>query len=140
MNTVASVSPSPSGTSLALRAINWIASVYSTRTVKSTGKVNGKIAGKTVSSQVFSTAQNIAPADSQTVPLGLLMSVSQPAGGNLPAGLDYDALRTALRSDNVTAAQQAYARLQNDLLLGSSSNFVAASNSMVGSGHLDITV
>jgi len=51
------------------------------------------------------------------LPLGLLQSVGQPPASNAQANLDYSALRTALDADNLTAAQQAYLRLQTDLYM-----------------------
>jgi hypothetical protein len=82
----------------------------------------------------------MAPSGSQTLPLGLLMSVSQPSGSNFQAGVDYAELRNALRSDNLAAAQQAYTRLQSDLLLVNPSNSAATNNSTGSSGHLNIAV
>jgi hypothetical protein len=132
MNTVASVSSSPSGTSAAIRAINWIGSLYSVQIVKPAGKAS--------QAKAVSSAKGTAPSGPQTLPLGLLMAVSQPSGDNLRAGLDYAALRNALKSNNLTAAQQAYTRLQSDLLLGNSTTSTAADNLTAGSGHLDIAV
>jgi hypothetical protein len=132
VHTVASVSSSPSGTLSAIRAINWIGAVYSSLTVKS--------AGKTSQAKALPVSSSTAPSGPQTLPLGLLMSVGQPSGGNARAGLDYAVLRNALRSDNLTAAQQAYTRLQSDLLLGNSANSTTADNVAGGSGHLDISV
>jgi hypothetical protein len=54
------------------------------------------------------------------VPLGTLMAVSEPPGGNARAALDYQELRIALESNNLVAAQKAYANLQNDLMLANS--------------------
>ena len=54
------------------------------------------------------------------VPLGTLMAVSEPSGGNARAALDYQELRIALESNNLAAAQKAYANLQNDLMLANS--------------------
>ena len=51
------------------------------------------------------------------VPLGTLMAVREPLGGNARAALDYQELRIALESNNLAAAQKAYANLQNDLML-----------------------
>ena len=52
--------------------------------------------------------------------MGLLESVTQPAASNAQAALDYHDLRTNLDSGNLAAAQQAYLRLQTDLLVGNS--------------------
>ena len=51
------------------------------------------------------------------VPLGTLMAVNEPSSGNARAALDYQELRIALESNNLAAAQKAYANLQNDLML-----------------------
>ena len=61
-----------------------------------------------------STAAAVMPTD---LPLGLLQSVSQPPSSNAQASLDYQDMRTALNADNLTAAQQAYMRLQTDLYM-----------------------
>ena len=72
------------------------------------------------SGAVLPSAQSTQPAPvAQTtdLPLGLLQSVAQPPASNAQAGLDYHDLRTALDSDNLAAAQQAYLRLQTDLYM-----------------------
>ena len=82
-----------------------------------------------------SAAQHVAPAPAAPVgssidprlPLGLLLSVSPPAAGDVSASSDYEAMETALRTDNLVAAQQAYTRLQTDLQLTSSTASAIAS-------------
>jgi hypothetical protein len=49
------------------------------------------------------------------LPLGLLLAVAPPASDNSAAGSDYMAMQDALRTNNLSAAQQAYQRLQGDL-------------------------
>lgn len=73
--------------------------------------------------------------------MGLLLSVAQPSGSNRRADLDYQALRIALQSDNITAAQQAYVRLQSDLLLFHSASAQPTQGSGVagGSSQLNTT-
>ena len=67
---------------------------------------------------VLPSAQNTqAVAQTTDLPLGLLQSVLQPPASNAQANLDYLNLRTALDADNLTAAQQAYLRLQTDLYM-----------------------
>jgi len=132
MNTVASVSSSPSGASLAFRAINWVASAATAQSVKQTGK--------TAPSQALPTSAGTDSAAPQTLPLGLLLAVNQPSGNNFRAGLDYAALRNAIKSNDLTAAQQAYGRLQSDLLFGSPSNSAEAISPSGANEHLNIAV
>jgi hypothetical protein len=82
--------------------------------------------------QAVATARPTAPATQSGLPEGLLLSVSAPAPSNSQATVDYRSLRTALQSGNLTAAQQAYTRLQIDLELtysaqGSSQSSAVAS-------------
>ena len=63
------------------------------------------------------TAQKVAANSPQTLPMGVLLSVSQPSSNNSQADSDYQALRKALLSGNLAAAQQAYTRLHSDLVL-----------------------
>lgn len=67
------------------------------------------------------------------LPLGLLLSTASPPSGNVMASSDYSDMETALRSDNLAAAQQAYLRLQSDLQLreagASGANHLAAKES-----------
>lgn len=50
------------------------------------------------------------------LPLGLLLSISPPSTSNAQASSDYVDLQNALRIGNLAAAQQAYIRLEGDLL------------------------
>jgi len=67
------------------------------------------------------------------VPLGTLMAVREPSGSNARAALDYQELRIALESNNLAAAQKAYASLQNDLMLANSTQ-PATGNEAAGIG------
>jgi hypothetical protein len=67
------------------------------------------------------------------VPLGTLMAVREPSGSNARAALDYQELRIALESNNLAAAQKAYANLQNDLMLANSTQ-PATGNEAAGIG------
>ena len=96
------------------RVVSQSAAVRRTQPSKSTSS------GAVRQSAVLSSAQNAqsAPVTQATdLPLGLLQSVIQPPASNPQANLDYQNLRTALDSDNLTAAQQAYLRLQTDLYM-----------------------
>jgi hypothetical protein len=62
-------------------------------------------------------AQSTASAGAANVPLGLMLSVSEPSASNKLATADYQDLRNALLSGSVATAQQAYLRLQTDLLM-----------------------
>jgi hypothetical protein len=68
------------------------------------------------------------------MPLGVLLTVSRPAAGNLLAGEDYSNLENELRSGNLAGAQQAYLRLQSDLMLpvpaGNVANHVVGLNAI----------
>jgi hypothetical protein len=65
----------------------------------------------------------------------LLLSVGQPSAGNVVASLDYQHMRMALNSGNLVAAQQAYLRLQSDLLLSSPAQAATANDAV----HLNVT-
>jgi hypothetical protein len=62
------------------------------------------------------------------------LSVNRPASQDIQASSDYDTMQNALRSNNLTAAQQAYLRLQNDLVLAQS-----APAALPPAGSLDTT-
>jgi hypothetical protein len=111
MNAVSSVVAvaSPRVAAPAYRAVVQRSSVSSAPPVKSTGSLRQPTG--------LSAAQNSQPSAPQSLPFGLLESASQPSANNVQASLDYDDLRTALTSGNLTAAQQAYLRMQSDLLM-----------------------
>jgi hypothetical protein len=68
-----------------------------------------------------------APVITQSnLPLGLLLTVRQPTANNVQAGEDYQNLQNDLRSGNLSAAQQAYLRLQTDLLMTNSAATTAS--------------
>jgi hypothetical protein len=69
------------------------------------------------------TTQTFQPVGAQTaIPLGVLLSVSRPPSSESMASTDYQAMELALRADNIAGAQQAYQRLQNDLVLAQTSD------------------
>jgi len=64
------------------------------------------------------SAPATAPSPVQpNLPLGLLLTVNRPSANDAPASADYADMELALRAGNVASAQQAYVRLQSDLLL-----------------------
>jgi hypothetical protein len=84
------------------------------------------------------TAHSTASSTQQGLPEGLLMSVNAPTSSNSQATADYRDLRAALQSGDLTAAQQAYTRMQIDLELtysaqGSSQSSSASSAASTGS-------
>jgi hypothetical protein len=96
--------------------------ISQTAAVRRTQPANGTsdtIAGAARQSTVLSSAQNTSSAQTTTsdLPLGLLQSVVQPPSSNSQASLDYSEMRTDLDSNNLTAAQQAYLRMQTDLYM-----------------------
>ena len=62
-------------------------------------------------------AQTAPTVPQQNVPLGLLLTISPPTANNIQATADYKLLRDALQSGRLASAQQAYLRLQSDVLL-----------------------
>jgi hypothetical protein len=74
-----------------------------------------KSIGSALQTGNLSAAQKALASTQQNLPMGLLLSVSEPSGNNSQANTDYQAMRNALVSGNLTAAQQAYIRLQSDL-------------------------
>jgi hypothetical protein len=58
----------------------------------------------------------------------MLLTVTRPATSSTLAGTDYADLQNALRTGNIAVAQQAYIRLQNDLLLTQPAQAAAASS------------
>lgn len=110
MHSVASVAPVGSSRQpQAVTRVNNPAPASSVRGVKATGNTQASSS----SSPTQSAPQSIGP----NLPVGLLLSVSQPSSSNSTATTDYDQMQNDLRSGNVTAAQQAYLRLQTDLLM-----------------------
>jgi hypothetical protein len=109
MSAVASVSPVTSRfqTIPAYRVSNQNSPVNIAQAASASVKVN----------QSLATVQSSASITQQGLPEGLLLSVSQPSSSNSEATSDYRDLRIALQSGNLTAAQQAYTRLQIDLEL-----------------------
>ena len=96
------------------RVVTQNASVRRTQPSKSSSSSTGAVR----QSVVLPSAQNAqAVVQTTDLPLGLLQSVIQPPASNPQANLDYSEMRTALNSDNLTAAQQAYLRLQTDLYM-----------------------
>lgn len=76
-------------------------------------------------------------AAAQNLPLDVLMSTSRPTAKSGPVVNDYEDLQGALRSGNLQAAQQAYLRLQHDLLLASPSEGTASTGTAGSSVSLD---
>lgn len=110
MSSVASISPvSGSGGSTAAHAVenveNYVSFIQSLKATQSTSTA------KSVSNSARSTA-----ASPTSVPLGILLAVPQPSASNTLATSDYHQLHLDLVTDNLAAAQQAYLRLQNDLV------------------------
>jgi len=62
-----------------------------------------------------STSSSASASVNPRLPLGLLLAVPPPASDNSAASSDYVAMQDALRANNLSAAQQAYQRLQGDL-------------------------
>ena len=129
MSTVASVSSatSPYAAFSAYRVSNQSSPVSSVQSTKTAINVGQNVA-----------TTRSAPATTQAgLPEGLLRSITAPASSNSQATVDYRALRTALQSGNLAAAQQAYTRLQIDLQLtysGSASSQSSASAATHDSG------
>jgi hypothetical protein len=125
MSTVASVSSatSPNEAWAAYRVGNQSSSVSFAQSAKPDVNVG----------QNVTTAQSSASTTQQGLPQGLLISVSAPSSSNSQATSDYRALRTALQSGNLTAAQQAYTRLQIDLELTYSAQGSSQSGSSASS-------
>jgi hypothetical protein len=121
----------PSGTLSAYRvATQWIPADR-TQPVKNNGVVR--------QSRGLSLAKTVQPAAQQTVPLCLLLSASQPPANDIQAIFDYHDLRTALQSGNLTVAQQAYQRLQNDLMMADPAA-TAIGTPTANNGLLDVKV
>ena len=96
------------------RVVSQSAAVRRTQPSKGSSSSTGTVR----QSAVLPSAQNAQAVIQNTdLPLGLLQSVAQPPSSNSQANLDYSEMRTALNSDNLTAAQQAYLRLQTDLYM-----------------------
>lgn len=74
------------------------------------------------------TAPSARSTMSSSLPLGMLLTVTRPATSSTLAGTDYADLQNALRTGNIAVAQQAYIRLQNDLLLTQPAQAAAASS------------
>lgn len=143
MNAVSGIAPVASSSRWASSAaLESASSVAAPKKTESTVKTDSHLHSKTVAAtaetakaaQVTSAAPPSVPASTavsteakpvsvaaaatqKDLPLGLLQSVSKPDTKNGQATLDYQTLRLALESGNMTAAQQAYLRLQNDLSL-----------------------
>lgn len=113
MHSVPNVSPvSASGRGVPIHRAS-ASTVTSTQTAKPDAGVR--------QSGNLSVAQT-PPANTQPgLPLGFLLSVSRPASSNTVANTDYLDMQNALHSGNLAAAQQAYLRLQTDLLAAYSS-------------------
>lgn len=122
MNAVAPVSARSSGAALAVQFSDWAALSMS---VQSSNGVKGVDA-----SGQLASVEKINSSTAQGVPVSLLMSVSRPTGNNMRANLDYEALKEAMGSGNLTAAQQAYVRLQTDLLLATGGNAATGGNQL----------
>jgi len=84
-------------------------SVNAVKTAKSTGAV--------LPSAVVQPAPNAPSTTQPNLPLGLLLTVNRPTVNDAPASADYADLQSALRTGNLASAQQAYLRLQSDLIL-----------------------
>jgi hypothetical protein len=76
-----------------------------------------KAGSRAPKSGIVPPAQTAPTVPQQNVPLGLLLTISPPTANNIQATADYKLLRGALQSGNLTGAQQAYLRLQSDVLL-----------------------
>ncbi len=138
MDPVASISPASSSlrTGALDRLENWPGSFLSSvKAVKSPSSVTSL----TNAALNPPTAKTVTVANplTQDLTMGLLMSVSQPSGGNSDASLDYQSLRIALESDNLSAAQTAYERLQSDLLLAHPNQLVTTNHTSGNTGHLN---
>ena len=109
MSSIASVLP--------MTGFNQIKPVYSVVNQGSPAPLaqSVKSIGSALQTGNLSAAQKALASPQQNLPMGLLLSVSQPSGNNSQANTDYQAMRNALVSGNLTAAQQAYVRLQSDL-------------------------
>ena len=109
------------------------------------GSVNAVKAAKvdkTVDAAHPSAVQRAAPsAPSSTqpnLPLGLLLTVNRPSASDAPASGDYADLENALRAGNLASAQQAYVRLQNDLVLAHPTQTASGSAVAATSASLDV--
>jgi len=91
------------------RVSNPVAAASSVRGVKAVGN--------TQASSSSSFAQSVPQIIGPNLPVGLLLSTNRPAASNSTANTDYDQMQNDLRAGNVAAAQQAYLRLQTDLLM-----------------------
>jgi hypothetical protein len=67
------------------------------------------------------------------------MSVSRPTTNNTEATADYQDLQSALRIGNLAVAQQAYVRLQSDLVLAQSAPAAAGITAGGASAVLNAT-
>jgi hypothetical protein len=84
--------------------------------------------------------QNAAATTSQGLPESLLRLVSQPPAANSEATTDYQAMRIALETGNLSAAQRAYTRMQVDLVVDYSPQAGnGAASSVRGSGSANGT-
>jgi len=99
------------------------------KVVKVTGA--GRLAGG--SAAAHATTATTQP----NLPLGLLLSTARPSATNSSAGTDYADLQNALRAGNLSAAQQAYRRLQNDLLLALPTRVASESTAASSGGGLN---
>jgi len=128
MQNVASVAPVSSSrqSQVVYRVTNPVSTAASARPIQSAGNIQA--VANTTSSHSASAA---TPTD---LPMSLLLSVSRPSSSNGSATTDYDAMQSDLRSGNLAAAQQAYLRLQTDLLMTQASSAAAG-----GSSGLNVT-
>lgn len=108
--------------------------VAATMPAKSTPKAMAARA-TTISTAPPSDAAGTQPS----IPLGLLMAVQRPSADNATASTDYAALANALRSGNLASAQQAYRRLQNDLLLAGATLTASNNASAHAASRLNVT-
>jgi len=131
MSTVASVSPVTSRfqTIPAYRVSNQNTPVNIAQAASASVKVN----------QSLATVQSSASITQQGLPEGLLLSVSQPSSSNSEATSDYRDLRIALQSGNLTAAQQAYTRLQIDLELTYAAQSSSVATSATSAANMNRT-
>ena len=133
MHNAASVAAvtSPSRIGVASRVSRTVGLVNSGQSVKALGAVRA--------SAGLPSSQNVPVTTSANgnVPLGLLLSVNRPSGANVQASTAYADLETDLRTGNLAAAQQAYLRLQSDLLLTSPAPAAAASAAAAPGGQLN---
>jgi hypothetical protein len=100
---------SPYKTRLAYPVVNPSGAVQMAQDVKNIGNA--------LQSGNLKSAQKVLGTIQQNIPMSLLLSASQPAKTNSLASTDYQELKSALVSGNLTVAQQAYIRLQSDLAM-----------------------